>query len=190
MNILRPLRIINWRIVLAALFGVGILHILATLAAPSLAIATAYDRLKGVLPTNRIVSLPKIEPGAQPLPFLSPAQRYAMCRFDTTGGPIDVLVDLGSAGSSLTIYSPEGEAIYTAAESDVGQHRVRIAPPDGRFLGLTPEARGRQSAQVATATLNAHSGIVVFAVPARGDAYASITTRQLAGAVCAPARPE
>lgn len=190
MNILRPFKLINWRIVLAALFGVAILHILATLAAPSFAIATAYDRLKGVLPVNRIVALPRIEPSAQPLPFLSPAQRYAMCRFDTSADPVDVAVDLGSAGSSLTIYSPEGEAIYTAAESDVGEHRVRIIPPDGRFLGLTPESRGRQSAQAAAATLSAQTGIVVFAVPARGDAYATVTARQLSGAVCAPAKPD
>lgn len=190
MKFLHPFKLVNWRIVLAALFGVGILHILATLAAPSLAIATAFDRLKGVLPVNRIVALPRIEPGAQPLPFLSPAQRYAMCRFDTGAGPIDVAVDLGSAGSSLTIYSPEGEAIYTAAESDVGVHRVRIIPTDGRFLGLTPEARGRQSAQVATASLNAQSGIVVLAVTVRGDAYSAVTARQLAGALCAPAKPD
>lgn len=190
MNVLRPFKLINWRIVLAALFGVGILHILATLAAPSFAIATAFDRLKSVLPVNRIVAMPKVEPNAQPLPFLSPAQRYAMCRFDTGVTPIDVAADLGSAGSSLTIYSPEGEAIYTAAESDVGVHRVRIISPDGRFLGLTPEARGRQSAQVATATLNAQTGIVVLAVPAQGDAYAAVTARQLTSAACAPAIPD
>jgi uncharacterized membrane protein len=180
----KPVRLINWRIVTAALFGVGILHIVATLAAPSLAIATAYNRLEGVLPANSVLVLPQIAPGAQPLPFMSPALRYAMCRFDTTTGPVDVSVELSETGSSLTIYSVEGEAIYTAAQSDVALHRVRIVPADGRFLGLTPEARGRQSDQVPSATLPADRGIVVYALPDRGVSYLTQTEQLLRSASC------
>lgn len=175
---------INWRIVLAALFGMGILHILATLAAPQLAIATAFDRLQGVLPANRIVVLPPIEPGAQPLPFLSPALRYAMCRFDASAAPVAVEVELSDAGSSLTIYSTDGEAIYTAAAGDVPRHRVLIQPTDGRFLGLTPEARGERTAEVPFATVHARRGIIVYALPERGLAYRTALQRQLDAATC------
>ncbi len=183
-DLTKPVRAINWRIITAAIFGIGILHIIATLAAPSLAIATAFNRLEGVLPSNRMVVLPQVAPGTQPLPFLSPALRYAMCRFDTKIGPVDLTVELSESGSSLTIYSVDGEAIYTAAQSDVPMHRVRIVPADGRFLGLTPEARGLQSTEIPSANLTADRGIVVFAIPDRGVSYQAMVERQLSGATC------
>lgn len=179
-----PFRAINWRVVFAALFGMGILHIIATLAAPHLAIATAFDRLKGVLPANRIVVLPPVEPGAQPLPFLSSALRYAMCRFDAGSAPVEVEVELSTPGSSLTIYSTDGEAIYTAAAGEVAQHRVRILPTDGRFLGLTPQARGEPSSQFSAASVQARRGLVVYALPERGEAYQPTIKRMLERATC------
>ncbi len=186
-SILRTLLAINWRIVIAALFGVGILHILATLAAPSLAIATAFDRLEPVLANNRMVVLPEIAPGSQPLPFISPSLRYAMCRFDTKAHPIEVVTDLRHPGASLTIYAPHGETIYASvATSEVPRQRIRIVPPDDRFLGLTPEARGVASKEAPTATLTATTGIAIVAVPERGPAYRGETARALDDARCGP----
>lgn len=176
---------INFRLVLAALFGVGILHILATLAAPSLAIATAFDRLSLVLPKNRMLVLPEIAPGSQPLPFLNPALRYAMCRFDTSEMPIDVVANLTDTGSSLNIYSPVGETIYAyAASADLRRQRVRLVAPGERFLGLTPEARGQVAKDVPSATLPVLTGIAVVAIPDRGLAYRSETLKVLESAVC------
>lgn len=184
----RPFRIINWRILAAALFGIGIVHIIATLAAPSLTLSAAYHRLEGVLPTNRPVILPPVSPQNQPLPFMTPALRYAMCRYDTANGPVDVSVELGATGSSLTIYTVDGEAVYTAAQSEVPLHMVRITPADGRFLGLTPEARGHRSSQVPSATLHADRGVVVYATPDLGVSYQSATQHHLAAASCNPSR--
>ena len=184
--LIKPFRLVNWRIVAAALFGTGILHILATLAAPHLATATAYDRLESVLPANTMIVLPQIASGAQPLPFMSPALRYAMCRYDTTSGPVALSVELRETGSSLTVYSAEGEAVYTAAQSEVPQHRLLIVPADGRFLGLTPEARGQQRSEILSASLAANRGIAVFAVPDRGASYRSAAEAQLAAATCQP----
>lgn len=189
-TLLAPLRAINWRILAAALFAIGILHIVATLAAPSLALSTAYDRLDAILPSNRVVILPPVSPQAQPLPFMSPALRYALCRYDTSSGPVDVSVELSETGSSLTIYTVDGEAVYTAAQSEVPLHRVRIIPNDGRFLGLTPEARGRRSTEVPSATLPADRGIVVYAIPDLGVSYRSATERQLAAVSCKPSTAE
>lgn len=185
-----PFRIINWRILTAALFGIGILHIIATLAAPSLTLSTAYHRLEGVLPTNRAVILPPVSPQTQPLAFMTPALRYAMCRYDTAGGPVDVKVELSATGASLTIYTVDGEAVYTAAQSEFPQHRVRITPTDGRFLGLTPEARGQRSSEIPSATLHADRGIVVYATPDLGVSYQSATQDRLAAVSCNPSRTE
>lgn len=180
---------INWRVVLAALFGIGILHIVATFAAPSLAIATAFDRLSQVLPKNRMVVLPEIAPGSQPLPFLNPALRYAMCRFDTAQRPIDVVANLADTGSSLGIYSPYGETIYAyAATAELRRQHVRLIAPDDRFLGLTPESRGQMAREVPTATIPILTGIAVIAIPDRGHAYRLETQRILEGATCTERR--
>lgn len=166
------------------------LHIVATLAAPSLALSTAYARLDGILPPNRVVILPPVSPQTQPLPFMTPALRYAMCRYDTARGPVDVSVELSETGSSLTIYTIDGEAVYTAAQSEVPLHQVRIIPTDGRFLGLTPEALGRRSAEVPSATLAADRGIVVFAIPDLGVSYQSAIEQHLAAVSCKPSSPQ
>lgn len=191
MKQLGVLAAINWRLVLAALCGIGVLHIVATLAAPSLVVSTAYERMRQILPENRIVILPPIAPGSQPLPFMNPALRYAVCRFDTRGGPVDVAADLSDPGASLTIYLDRGEAIYaTASLAEAAEQRVRIVPPDGRFLGLTPEARGIVSRNVPSASIAAANGIVVVAYPERGIAYREAAAARLAAATCRPSTPD
>jgi len=192
MNVVtRTIAAINWRLVLAALCGVGILHILATLAAPTLAVSTAFDRLKDLLPVNRIVALPAVAPGQQPLPFMSPALRYALCRFDTRNGPVEVSADMADAGTSLTVYLPGGEAIYaTTSLAESTDQRIRLIPPDGRFLGLTPEARGIVARKVPSASIPAAAGLVVMAYPERGIAYQARTMQMLLTASCKAMTPD
>lgn len=180
---------IKWRLIAAALFGVGILHIVATLAAPTLAIATAFDRLSQVLPKNKMLVLPEIAPGSQPLPFLNPALRYAMCRFNTSEKPIDIVANLADTGSSLSIYSPTGETVYAfAASSELRRQRIRLVAPDDRFLGLTPESRGQIAKDVPTATIPILAGIAVIAIPDRGIAYRGEAQRILESATCGERR--
>lgn len=183
-SLLKPLRAINWRIIFAALTGMAILHIVATLAAPYLAMATAFERMRAALPVNTMVALPQIEPGAQPLPYLSPALRYAMCRFDSSKAPVQIDAELNALGSSLTIYSTDGEALYAAAASESPSYRVKILPTDGRFLGLTPEARGLQNKEVPSATIQAQRGLVVLAIPEHGQSYQRIVQQTLDAASC------
>ncbi|MCB1522121.1 MAG: hypothetical protein KDJ37_16345 [Hyphomicrobiaceae bacterium] len=178
---------INWRLVVAALFGIGALHILATLAAPDITRTTAFDRLKRELPPNKLLILPPMAPGQQPLPFMTPAQRFAMCRFDTRVGPVEIAANLEHPGSSLTIYSTGGDVVFAAAATNEAvAQRVRLIPPDGRFLGLSPEARGVIARNVPSATVAAKSGIIVVALPERGIAYQAETGRALEGATCGP----
>ena len=84
MRLLSLLRRIELRAVLAALVAVAILHILATLAAPHFASAPAVARLAEALPLNSMKVLPPVGRSSQPVPYLAPDARYAMCRFDTT----------------------------------------------------------------------------------------------------------
>ncbi|MGD9783882.1 MAG: hypothetical protein AB7U49_04255 [Hyphomicrobiaceae bacterium] len=186
MKIWNLITAINWRLVTAALFGIAILHLVATLAAPSITGVTALDHFKAALPLNRIAILPPV-PDRQPLLFMNPALRYAACRFDTRTGEVEVAVVLAHPGSSLTVYSLDGDVLFSAAASaEAIAQRVRLIPPDGRFLGLTPESRGLISREVPSATVPAESGIALVALPERGVAYEAEDGRALRDVTCGP----
>ena len=67
-----------------------ILHISYVLAAPHLSGGTAWRQLGSQLPVNQMKVLAPIRPGAQPLPFMAPDVRYAMCRYDLGAGALQI----------------------------------------------------------------------------------------------------
>lgn len=164
----------NWQLIIAAPVAAGILHICATLAAPYLTAASAYSRLAPGLPVNRMQLLNVSAPGAEPLPFLSPDARYAMCRFDASGGPVTVTSTLPpDIGWTLTVMTPQGDNIYAAASvpSRPTPIQLAIVPSEDAFLGVTPEARGiARDAQQPT-IVPATRGIVVVRGPEKGFSY-------------------
>jgi hypothetical protein len=174
MNIADTLRHANWQLILAAPVAAGILHICATLAAPYLTAASAYSRLAPGLPINRMQLLIASAPGAEPLPFMSPDARYAMCRFDTSGGPVTVSSTLPpDLGWSLTVVTPQGDNIYATASVPSRPTPVSIVlvPSEEAFLGITPEARGIARDVQPPTPVSATRGIVVVRGPGFGRAY-------------------
>lgn len=164
----------NWQLILAAPVAAGILHICATLAAPYLTAASAYSRLAPGLPVNRMQLLNVSAPGAEPLPFLAPDARYAMCSFDTSAGPVTVASTLPpDIGWTLTVVNPQGDNIYAAASVPQRPTPIQLAlvPSEDAFLGVTPEARGiARDAQQPT-VVSATRGIVVVRGPDKGFSY-------------------
>lgn len=174
MNIRNKLKGANWQLILAAPVAAGVLHICATMAAPYLTAASAYSRLAPALPVNKMQVLGPIIPGAEPLPFLSPDARYAMCRFDTAQGPVDVSAILpADQGWTLTVVSPQGDNIYATASVPARPTPVAIVlvPSEEHFLGVTPEARGIAREQQPPAAIAATRGIVVLRGPDKGLSY-------------------
>jgi uncharacterized membrane protein len=163
-----------------------ILHILATLAAPIMAASTPYTRLGTLAPLHAFAVLPPVTPQTQPLPFLSADARYAICRFDTQGGPVDLDVQLAGRGWSLGIHTPQGDNIYTTVGQDAQTTRLalRLAPVSDRFLGLSPEARGVPSAAQAPLSIPAGRGLAILRAPDRGFAYVRETEAVLRAATC------
>lgn len=174
MKIANILKKANWQLILAAPVAAGILHICATLAAPYLTAASAYSRLAPALPVNRMQVLNASAPGAEPLPFMSPDARYAMCRFDTSGGPVSVASTLPpDLGWTLTVMNPQGDSLYAAASvpSRPTPIQIAIVPSEDAFLGVTPEARGiARDAQQPT-VVAATRGIVIVRGPDKGFSY-------------------
>ncbi|CAN1725112.1 DUF1254 domain-containing protein [Hyphomicrobium sp. 1Nfss2.1] len=165
---------VNWQLLLAVPVAAGILHICATLAAPHLTAASAYSRLAPALPTNRMQVLNVTSPGAEPLPFLSPDARYAMCLFDTSAGPVSVASTLPpDIGWTLTVMTPQGDNIYGAASVAARPTPISLVlvPSEEAFLGVTPEARGIARDAQQPAILAATKGIIVVRGPDKGFSY-------------------
>jgi uncharacterized membrane protein len=165
---------INWRLIAAALCAVGILHILATLAAPELTPSRAFNRLAGKLPINTMQLLPPIAPDNQPLPFLSPDARYALCRFDTTDGAVSLTASLPGPGWVLALYSPEGENFF-ASIAQPGRRRevsLLLVPSEERFnLLAAHRPRTAENKRNTTLRVGAQKGLAIVRAPDMGSAY-------------------
>lgn len=183
----KALQNINWQLILAVPVAAGILHICATLAAPYLTAASAYSRLAPALPVNRMQVLNVSTPGAEPLPFLSPDARYAMCSFDTSGGPVSVASTLPpDIGWTLTVMTPQGDNLYAAASvpSRPTPISLVLVPSEDAFLGVTPEARGIAREAQPPTVVSALRGIIIVRGPDKGFSYQQHVEAVLRDARC------
>lgn len=190
MSLLDKLPRPNLRLAFAALVAIGILHICVTLAAPSLSTTSAFQRLRPLLPANTMRVLPPLGPEMQPLPFMTPDVRYAMCRVDTSGGPVSVNVVLADRGWTMGLYSAEGENLYAATGQlgRVTEIALQLIRSDERFAGLTPEARGL--AVQGPLTVAVREGVLVVRAPDQGIAYSVRTENELSRTTCEAAAAE
>ncbi|MDO9384240.1 MAG: hypothetical protein Q7T86_15415 [Hyphomicrobiaceae bacterium] len=177
---------VQFRVLALALFAVLILHILATLAAPRLAPSTAYSRLADLLPLNSMQLLPPIAPGAQPLPFMGPDSRYAMCRFDSTKGPVQISAVLPGAGWSLSLFTDKGDSLYTSVAQPGRRTEISLVlvTSDEKFAGLTPEAAGQSVTEDRSLSLPAKRGIAILRAPDQGLAYKALNEAELKRSLC------
>jgi uncharacterized membrane protein len=187
LNLRESLKKANWQLIIAAPIAAGILHICATLAAPYLTAASAFTRLAPALPVNKMQVLHDITPGTEPLPFLSPHARYAMCRFDASNGPVSVAATLPpDPGWMLAVITPQGDNIYAAASVPGRETPITLVlvPSENHFLGVTPEARGIARDVQPPVAIAATHGIVVVRGPDKGLAYRGEVERNLLQAAC------
>ena len=187
LNIRSRLKTANWQLIIAAPIAAGILHICATLAAPYLTAASAYSRLAPGLPLNKFQLLHPITPDTEPLPFMSPDGRYAMCRFDARSGPVNVEATLPSdPGWMLAVIAPQGDNVYAAASTPGRDTPISLVlvPSEEHFLGVTPEARGIARDVQPPAVVAATQGIVVVRGPDMGSAYRPAIEATLKKATC------
>lgn len=177
---------INVPLAAAALFAAAILHILATLATPYLIPSSGYKRLAAGLPANAMQILPPVTPDAQPLPFLSPDARYAICRFDTKNGAVSLSALLPEPGWVLALFSPAGDNFFTSVASPERRPEVSIllVPGDDIWRGSAAPTPGAAVTQEDTLTIPANKGIAVIRAPDRGEAYRPRAMAELKRASC------
>ena len=165
----------------------AIVHSVATWDAMSNTRASAYQPLQSALPLNAMQVLQPISPEHQPLPFMSSDARYAICKFSSAAGPVEVSAVLPDRGWTLGVYYPNGATAYFAAGSLSRTTNVAftLLAGDDRFVGLSPQGAGAQTAGTsAQLTVAAREGLIVLRAPDRGQAYRQSDDAVLALAKC------
>lgn len=182
-------RAINWRMLAGIPIAAAVVHILATLMAMGDTSNAAYRRLLPKLEANKMQVLAPVVHGQQPLPFLSADARYAMCRFDTSKGPVRVSAVLPDIGWTLGIYRPDGTTVYlaSAAPGKSNEISATIIQSDDRFLGLGNVGRKDAVLRESRLSITARDGVIVVRAPDKGLAYRTETEQVLARAVCSSA---
>lgn len=181
MRVLQILR--HWRWGLALLLCTGVTHIVFSFMMPYAFGFNAFTRLSRSLPINQFVILPLAEPKAQVLPYQSPDVRYAMCRFDVTGGPVLSSARLPEPGWTYSIYTAQGEAVYAFAAQQFTEIAIAILPPGERFVDVVA-ATQRADTSLTQVHVPTRQGIIVVRAPIRGRTYAAEIERDLTSAQC------
>lgn len=183
------LRRLSWQWLAIAVVSGGIIHILATLVVPKLASGSAWHRLAGKLPANRMIVLPPAIAGSQPLPFIGPDVRMALCRFDLSQGAVVIAATLPDKGWTLGLYSREGDNFFAVPAQEFRRAEVRftLVPPADSLLGLFNWGRGVDTT-ASQVSVPRSDGLVVLRAPMRGRAYQSEIEALLARASCSPQR--
>lgn len=174
----------------------AILHITYVLAAPHVSAQTAWRRLSPQLPINEMKVLAPVRPGAQPLPFLAPDVRYAVCRFDLGAGPLQIKTRLLDATWSVSLFTAQGENFSTFSSGDIQkpEFEMLVQPTTERsllqsvqtFLSRTErETRGGPRDPGITITAPAREGLALIRAPLMGVAFDKEVEAALAVATCA-----
>ena len=183
------LRHLSWQAALVALVSGGIIHIVATLVIPQFATAGGVKRLAGALPTNRMQVLPRTSAENQPVPFVGPDVRLAVCRFDVTEGPVNVSAMLPDKGWSIGIYTMQGDNFYVIPAADYRRAEVsfQLIPQTEKVLGFFNFSRSVE-ASASQIPVAQPQGLIVVRAPLRGRAYLAETEAYLQRAQCAVSR--
>ncbi len=175
----------HWRIGVAAILLIGIVHLTVTLLLAYIYQRGGYWRHVRTLPLNTFVILPQARPRAQVLPYQLPDSRIAICRFDVAKGPLKLMAVLPEPGWSLSLYADDGRGFYAFPAN--GRQRftlnVTVLPSGDRFLATIPASRS-QTIETSTIVSPTRAGIAVIRAPIHGRTYSTQIEKDLALAQC------
>lgn len=181
-----PIRLFSLRFVAILVCLTGIAHIVSTFASMRDTSRSAHSRLTPALTANTMTIMPPVTPATQFLPFLSSDARYSVCRFDARQAAVSVNAELLDRGWTVGVYNSDGSSAYFSAApaGRITHIALTIVAGDDRFMGLTPEARGKITSAEAPLTVTAKEGLVVVRAPDKGLAYAAQTAADLSRSTC------
>jgi uncharacterized membrane protein len=181
---------VGWRTVIGALLLGGIIHITATLAVPLVSSGPAFTKLRDTLPANRMVVLPPLAPGKQPLPYLPPDALYAMCRYDISVDSLTVTAAMAHAGWTLSLHTPQGDNFYVLPASQLrrGEVSLMVVPAAERLGGEFQPAPRRVNDQETHIASPSWEGLVVVRAPLKGLSWRAQAEAVLRRATCTPVK--
>lgn len=184
------LRGLSWYTAILALVAGAVIHIAATLVLPQFAKASAFQRLSQSLPVNRMRLLPAADAGNQPLPYLGPDMRLAICRYDVGDGPVSVTIALPDKGWALGLYSRQGDNFYVlpAQENRSADITLTLIPPGERSFSLLTLGGRTAVLSISQIEVPETEGFIVIRAPLRGRAFAGEIEQTLKRAQCAVKR--
>jgi uncharacterized membrane protein len=173
-----------------ALVAGGIIHISATLIVPRLAKASAFQRLSDNLPANVMRVLPVAGAESQPIPYLGPDVRLAVCHFDVSDGPVAINLMLPDQGWTLGLYTSQGDNFYVlpAQVQRLNDIALTLVARGERSFSLLTLGRPQAVKSFSQIEVPESTGFAVIRAPVRGRAFAGEVDRILRKAGCGPAR--
>jgi len=174
---------IYWLI--AGLLLGAIIHLVTILTLPHLSEHKAWDRIGNAYPINAMTILPPISPDAQPLPFMAPDIRYAICRYNVKDKPLVVRTTLLNENWSIAVFDKLGDNVYTVSGANLRSNNVDIkislAENDKLKFGI------RQNQFIDSGIpvkVNAPEGLVMVRAPVLSKAYTDQAITHLRMASC------
>ena len=176
--------------VLLALVAGSMIHIIATLAVPEFSKASAFQRLSQLLPVNRMRVLPPVDASSQPLPYVGPDVRLAVCQYDVGDAPVTVTATLPDAGWTLGLYTGWGDNFYVlpAQEGRAGDVSLTLIPRGERSFSLLTLGGRTTQTSISQIEVPESVGFAVIRAPMRGRAFAADIEASLKRAGCAVKR--
>jgi uncharacterized membrane protein len=154
--------------VIGTLFVAGIVHIVSVLLMPNVAPRDALVRLaayvKSAAPSEGLVLLPQMAPGAETLPFEDPAFAEAVCIYDLSKGPLRVRTSVdGEDFLGLSFHANAGRIYHSMTDRSAIKGKIDIVIGDARQIDAMASAdEGDAPAQEVRLTAPTKRGFVLI----------------------------
>ncbi|MCR9268819.1 MAG: DUF1254 domain-containing protein [Hyphomonadaceae bacterium] len=121
-------------------------HVFVLTSIPSFIMGKAHQTFEAQgIPQNVFVASPRQTPQTQRIVRPSPDLAYAICRFDTTRGPVFITAPIGDGYGSLSIFNAQTDNVFVAdlsPGSDFTGIEVRRPAENNREGALKLDGRG------------------------------------------------
>lgn len=182
---------VRWAWLAAALITGALLHLTSVLAMAQLTPSRALQVLDHIDRVNEMVVLPAVTPEHQVLPYMMPGDRYALCRYDLSKGPVSIRLTFGDDIWTLALMSGSGGNFYTlsAAELDRRDVELMLVQSEEGQSGSLPISGDSSTGTVITVSVPQPIGLAVVHAPVRSPVYAGDTDRLLSLSACTARQP-
>ncbi|MFV0296387.1 MAG: hypothetical protein ACK5JT_09750 [Hyphomicrobiaceae bacterium] len=173
-------------VIALGLVSAGIIHLVVTLVLPHMAKANAFQLLMARIPLNTMEVMPPAGPRSQPIPYIGPDVRLAICHYDVSEHPLALVLTLPDQGWSLGLYTESGDNFYVlpAQPRRLKDIKLTLSPRGERTLSFLSLGRRVTNQSISNIEVPQPRGFAVIRAPLRGRAFAEETDTALRRASC------